>query len=158
MISNEGLSIRGRVAYRIRNNTRTHDWSYRRNLVTSIGKEYLIDRILGNSSDVVAQIQIGGNDTAPTESDTQLAESSPVSKDILFLYKNSSFTNQIVAACTFIDTEEDTPSGFSSGTNEIKEVGLFTNSGLMIARTILNGGFIKNESDILDIVWTITIG
>jgi hypothetical protein len=148
------VSIKGDVSIRVIDQAtrQTRQKVQIRNLITEVGKTYLVDRVLGTTSEVISQIGLGDGTTAPDVSQTALTGSNQVFKNLLSLQRPTLEVKSWIASTSFIDEASETPS------EDINEIGLFTDQDTMIARTVLSSPVTKAESDILDISWTLTIG
>lgn len=116
------------------------------NLVTSEGKNFLTNKIVG-LTETISFISIGTGTTAATLNDSQM-ESEVAKEDVRF----QSTENNIAS---FIATfAEDVP----SNNETITEVGLVSDNDLLICRAALDTSFVKNTTDYLVINWKIQIG
>lgn len=149
----DSLHIQGDVSLRLIDSMtqKVRSQVHVQNLITTLGKRHFIDRIVGNSSDILFRIQIGDGLTTPTVNDTSLAGNTLESL-IRFLNRPTDADNYLIAEAVFLDTPENTPN-FT-----INEVGLFTSTFDLAARTVLPNGITKNETDILSVIWKIQLG
>jgi len=122
------------------------------NLITNVGKTFLVDRVLGTSTETISKIGLGDGTTAPDPSQTELAGAFQTFKILSSLQRPGTQVKSWIASTSFIDTEAETPD------TDVNEIGLFTDQDTMIARTVLSSPVTKTETDILDISWTLTIG
>jgi hypothetical protein len=124
------------------------------NLVTTRGKQILVERCFyaedaSYTSPDITSIKIGNDDTIADVLQTDLQGGTTVSKDI---HSKEYVSNEMKYFTTFIDKAEDTLG------DVIREVGLFSNGGEMICRTVLTTPITKAELDLLNIYWKIIIG
>lgn len=116
-----------------------------KNLVVSVGKDWIASRMVNASSVVMSHMAIGTNDVAPNITNTSLG--AQVAR--VALTSTTRTKNQVTYSASF-------PSG--TGTGYIREAGVFNSSsnGTMLCRTV----FTVVNKDILDtltINWTVTI-
>jgi hypothetical protein len=116
------------------------------NLVVTVGKNFIADRMIGTSSAVMSHMAVGSSNTAPAVGNTALA--AQIGNRVSL--SSSTRTN---ATITYVAT-------FAAGvsTGAIVEAGIFNAStaGTMLCRTtfpVIN----KEADDILTINWNVTI-
>ena len=117
------------------------------NLVVTVGKNYIANRMQSNSvQGVMNTMAIGTNSATPAVGNTTLG----VEAGRVALASFSASGNQVTATATF-------PAG--TGTGAITEAGIFNNStsgGTMLCRTtfpVVN----KAAGDSIAITWTVTV-
>jgi len=116
------------------------------NMVVTAGKNWVASMMKADST-VMTTMQVGSGTTAEALTQTTLV--TPVgNKENLTTSGGTVTDNVIVYECTFA-------AGTSTGT--LNEAGIF-NAGLtMLARTKFGGPITKGASDVVTIVWTITV-
>jgi len=117
------------------------------NLVTTLGKNFIVRKIINDAEDV-STIAIGTGTTAANVNDTDL-DTSLASATILFSSVDSVDTNIVSFTTTFEEGE---------GTGSITEVGLFSDNSALLCRTVLTTPFEKSPTDYLTVTWKIKIG
>jgi outer membrane protein assembly factor BamB len=116
-----------------------------KNLVVTVGKNFVASRMVGTASAVMSHMAVGSNNTAAAAGDTALgAELGRVA-----LSTSVATTNVVTYTATF-------PAG--TGTGAIVEAGIFnaSSAGTMLCRTVF-AVVNKGVDDALSITWTITI-
>jgi outer membrane protein assembly factor BamB len=116
-----------------------------KNLVVTVGKNFVASRMVGTASAVMSHMAVGSNNTAAAAGDTALgAELGRVA-----LSTSTATTNVVTYTATF-------PAG--TGTGAIVEAGIFnaSSAGTMLCRTVF-AVVNKGVDDALSITWTITI-
>lgn len=116
-----------------------------KNLVVTVGKNFVASRMVGTASAVMSHMAVGSNSTAAAAGDTALgAELGRVA-----LATSTATTNVVTYTATF-------PAG--TGTGAIVEAGIFnaSSAGTMLCRTVF-AVVNKGVDDALSITWTITI-
>jgi len=116
-----------------------------KNLVVTVGKNFVASRMVGTASAVMSHMAVGSNNTAAAANDTALgAELGRVA-----LATSTATTNVVTYTATF-------PAG--TGTGAIVEAGIFnaSSAGTMLCRTVF-AVVNKGVDDALSITWTITI-
>ena len=116
-----------------------------KNLVVTVGKNFVASRMVGTASAVMSHMAVGSNNTAAAAGDTALgAELGRVA-----LATSTATTNVVTYTATF-------PAG--TGTGAIVEAGIFnaSSAGTMLCRTVF-AVVNKSVDDALSITWTITI-
>lgn len=148
---NEAINIKGTVTITI------HDEAgnpirkiVNRNLVVRTGLEFFVNRILDLTNDELDQISIGTGTSPASLSDTDL-EGTVYDKTIQD--KVIDTLNSLVVNTKFTDNND-----FNGLT--VAEIGLFTDTGILVARTVLDASqrFIKENSRDVSVYWQITIG
>jgi len=119
-----------------------HDF---KNLVVTVGKNFVASRMVGTAANVMSHMAIGSNNTAAAAGDTALgAELGRVA------LASASATSAVVTyTATF-------PAGI--GTGAVVEAGIFNNStgGTMLCRTVFSV-VNKGADDAMSVTWTVTI-
>jgi len=119
-----------------------HDF---KNLVVTVGKNFVASRMVGTAANVMSHMAIGSNNTAAAAGDTALgAELGRVA------LASASATSAVVTyTATF-------PAG--TGTGAVVEAGIFNNStgGTMLCRTVFSV-VNKGADDAMSVTWTVTI-
>jgi hypothetical protein len=116
-----------------------------KNLVVTVGKNYIATRIVGVASDIMSHMAIGTGTATPAVANTTLGtEAGRVT-----LASASAANNQVTYTATF-------PAG--TGTGAITEAGVFNQSsaGIMLCRTtfpVVN----KAAGDSIAITWVVTV-
>ena len=117
-----------------------------KNLVVTVGKEWIASRMQGTASNVMGYMAVGTDSTAPAVGNTTLgAEVARVA-----LTSATASTNTVTYVATF---------GAGTGTGALTEAGLFNSNsgGTMLSRTtysVIN----KGSGDEMTITWVITVG
>jgi hypothetical protein len=116
------------------------------NLVVSVGKDFIRDRMIGTSAGVMTYMAIGTDSTTPISGDTTLKVESARAA---ITSSTAGSPSNVTYAATFAP---------GSGTGTIQEAGLFnaSSSGTMLARTTFSS-ITKNALDTLAINWTVAI-
>ena len=119
-----------------------HDF---KNLVVTVGKNFVASRMVGTTSAVMSNMAIGSSSTAATIGDTALgAELGRVS------LASSSATGAVVTyTATF-------PAG--TGTGAVVEAGILnaSSAGTLLCRTVFSV-VNKSANDAMSVTWTVTI-
>lgn len=116
-----------------------------KNLVVTVGKNYIATRIVGVASDIMSHMAIGTGTATPAVANTTLGtEAGRVT-----LASASAANNQVTYTATF-------PAG--TGTGAITEAGVFNqpSNGIMLCRTtfpVVN----KAAGDSIAITWVVTV-
>ena len=116
-----------------------------KNLVVTLGKNFVASRMVGTASAVMSHMAVGSNNTAAAAGDTALgAELGRVA-----LTTGTATTNVVTYTATF---------AAGTGTGAIVEAGIFnaSSAGTMLCRTVF-AVVNKGADDALSITWTITI-
>lgn len=143
----ENITVRGDVSVRLYSKDgdllQVQDF---RNLVTTEGKKFLTRKLISDPEEI-ASIVIGGGDTPADLTDTEIENELSV-RSVRF----QSTENNIAS---FISTfEENEPTTDST----VREVGLLTDSDLLVCRAVLDTPFVKATTDYLVINWKLQIG
>lgn len=152
ILRNEIIIPKGEVVIILENViTKKTDIQYVKNLVTTVGKNSIADRLRGASSKgEITYCALGTSTTAPALADTQMGAE-------LFRKQVSvrSVSGNIATFQTFYTTAE------ANGT--LKEAGLFgddatgvANSGTLFCHTAINR--VKSSNDTLTLLWSLTVG
>lgn len=115
------------------------------NLITTVGLNYIADRMEGTGEDVMSHMAVGTDNTAAALGDTTLnTENGRVA-----LSSTVVTADEIVYTATF-------PAGTATGA--LVEAGILNaaSSGSLLARTVFSA-INKGASDSVTITWTITI-
>ena len=151
-MSSESIGIKGFVTVDMYENDQLIQHVEVRNLLVRGGKDLFANMIFGtftgeDEEDVpfIRDISIGSGTTAPvvanTDMESQLARLPFVQKDI--------DQNLLTYFTTFSE---------GVGTGSVNEVGLFTNEGVLVCRTILSNTFEKTANRFINISWRLQIG
>ena len=119
-----------------------HDF---KNLVVTVGKNFVASRMVGTAANVMSHMAIGSNNTAAAAGDTALgAELGRVA-----LASASATAAVVTYTATF-------PAG--TGTGAVVEAGIFNASsgGTMLCRTVFSV-VNKGADDAMSVTWTVTI-
>ena len=119
-----------------------HDF---KNLVVTVGKNFVASRMVGTAANVMSDMAIGSNNTAAAAGDTALgAELGRVT-----LASASATAAVVTYTATF-------PAG--TGTGAVVEAGIFNASsgGTMLCRTVFSV-VNKGADDAMSVTWTVTI-
>lgn len=117
-----------------------------KNLVVTVGKDWIASRMAGTSSNVMGYMAVGTDSTSPAAGNTTLgAEVARVA-----LTSTTPSTNTVTYVATF---------GAGTGTGALTEAGLFNSNvaGTMLSRTtysVIN----KGSGDEMTVTWVITVG
>lgn len=116
------------------------------NLVVSVGKEFIVSRMIGTSAPVMSHMGLGTGATAPVVLNTALQ--TPAGPRVAFV-SASSVANTVTYVASFLP-------GVATGA--ITEAGIFNNltNGTMLARTTFAAQN-KAASDTIVVTWAITI-
>ena len=116
-----------------------------KNLVVTVGKNFVASRMVGTSSAVMSHMAIGSSSTPAAAGDTALG--SELGR--VALAGASAANNVVTYTATF-------PAG--TGTGAVVEAGIFnaTPAGTMLCRTVF-AVVNKDVDDAMSITWTITI-
>lgn len=119
-----------------------HDF---KNLVVTVGKNFVASRMVGVASNVMSHMAIGSNSTAATVADTTLG----VELGRVALASGASSSNIVTYTATF-------PAG--TGTGAVVEAGIFNaaSAGTMLCRTVF-AVVNKGADDAMSVTWTVTI-
>ena len=113
-----------------------------RNLIVDVGKQVMIDILLGTDTSTIGQIGVGSDGTAPASTDTDLL--API------LWKNHTdrwrVNNELHVNAFFSGNE-------ANGT--WREVGLRSYSNVLVARTTITD-WVKTSSYTATVEWTLT--
>jgi hypothetical protein len=138
---NSNLKIRGHLQIRLNGEIVVDD----HNLIVDVGKAWAAS-MLGGSQDYIVTLKTGSVGTAPDPLDMDLADPNPVS--VALSNPGGDVYNNVIE---YVGTLEE-----QVGTGEIKEAGLFSRNGVMLARKafpVIN----KMQDDVMTIAWTITV-
>lgn len=119
-----------------------------KNLVVTVGKEWIASRMAGATSPVMGWVAVGTDSTVPVVGNTTLgAEAARVATTVS---GGTASSNTVTYVATF-------PAG--TGTGALVEAGIFNNAstGTMLSRTtysVIN----KGSGDEMTITWVITVG
>lgn len=116
-----------------------------KNLVVTVGKNFVASRMVGTSSAVMSHMAIGSSSTPAATGDTALG--SELGR--VALAGASAATNVVTYTATF-------PAG--TGTGAVVEAGIFNDpsAGTMLCRTVF-AVVNKGVDDAMSITWTVTI-
>ena len=140
-MAKDNLKAKGRVVIEL-NGEVVHEVS---NLVTTVGLNYIADRMEGTGETVMSHMAVGTNNTAAALGDTTL--NTEIAR--VALSSTTVTADEVAYAATF-------PAG--TGTGALVEAGILNNSsgGSLLARTVFST-INKGASDSVTITWTITI-
>ena len=115
------------------------------NMVVTVGKNWIVDRMLSNGSAVMSHMAVGSGNTAPALGQTALTN------QLARIPFNS--INQVGNTVTFVAVYNA-----GVGTGSLTEAGIFNaaTNGTMLARTTF-GTLTKASGDVVTVSWTITI-
>ena len=115
------------------------------NMVVTVGKNWIVDRMLSNGSAVMSHMAVGSGNTAPALGQTALTN------QLARIPFNS--INQVGNTVTFVAVYNA-----GVGTGSLTEAGIFNaaTNGTMLARTTF-GTLTKASDDVVTVSWTITI-
>ncbi len=116
-----------------------------KNLVVTVGKNFVASRMVGTASNVMSHMAIGSDNTPAAAGDTALG----TELGRVALASASATTNVVTYTATF-------PAG--TGTGAVVEAGIFnaTPAGTMLCRTVF-AVVNKGIDDAMSITWTVTI-
>lgn len=116
-----------------------------KNLVVTVGKNFVASRMVGTSSNVMSHMAIGSSNTAAAAGDTALG--SELGR--VALASGSALNNVVTYTATF-------PAG--TGTGAVVEAGIFNaaSAGTMLCRTVF-AVVNKGADDAMSVTWTVTI-
>lgn len=116
-----------------------------KNLVVTVGKNFVASRMVGTSAAVMSHMAIGSDNTPAAAGDTALG--SELGR--VALSSATAATNVVTYTATF-------PAG--TGTGAVVEAGIFnaTPAGTMLCRTVF-AVVNKGIDDAMSITWTVTI-
>lgn len=116
-----------------------------KNLVVTVGKNFVASRMVGAASAVMSHMAVGSNNTAAAAGDTALG----TELGRVALATSTATTNVVTYTATF---------SAGVGTGAIVEAGIFnaSSAGTMLCRTVF-AVVNKGVDDALSITWTITI-
>jgi len=119
-----------------------HDF---RNLVVTVGKNFVASRMVGATANVMSHMAVGAGTTPAAPGDTTLG--SELGR--VALATSTATTNVVSYTATF-------PAG--TGTGAVTEAGIFnaSSAGTMLCRTVFSV-VNKGVDDALSVTWTITI-
>lgn len=116
-----------------------------KNLVVTVGKNFVASRMVGTASPVMSHMAIGSSSTAAAAGDTTLGgELGRVA-----LASGSALNNVVTYTATF-------PAG--TGTGAVVEAGIFNaaSAGTLLCRTVFSV-VNKGADDAMSVTWTVTI-
>ena len=116
-----------------------------KNLVVTVGKNFVASRMVGTSANVMSHMAIGSSSTAAAAGDTALGgELGRVA-----LASATAASNVVTYTATF-------PTG--TGTGAVVEAGIFnaSSAGTMLCRTVF-AVVNKGADDAMSVTWTVTI-
>lgn len=116
-----------------------------KNLVVTVGKNFVASRMVGTSANVMSHMAIGSSSTAAAAGDTALGgELGRVA-----LASATAASNVVTYTATF-------PAG--TGTGAVVEAGIFNaaSAGTMLCRTVF-AVVNKGADDAMSVTWTVTI-
>ena len=115
------------------------------NLVVTVGKEYIADRMVSNDTTIVSHMAVGSQNTSPVVGEINLG--TELGRVIL------DSKNRTANAISFIATF---PAG--TGTGTLTEAGIFNANanGTMLCKTQFNG-INKSPTDAIVITWNVNV-
>lgn len=151
----EGIRIIGRLSY-ILTDAKTGKVFFRSrktdNLVVNKGLDLIRDLIGGNLEQAPTHIEVGTNNTAPTNNDTTInTETSPRFREVITTrIQNASFPK--------INLQLFIPAADANG-NILREAGIFNDDtiGDMLSRVLISPEIIKDSSTQVTLDWEFTI-
>lgn len=116
-----------------------------KNLVVTVGKNFVASRIVGTASNIMSNMAIGSGTVAAAAGDTTLG----TELGRVALASGTSANNVVTYAATF-------PAG--TGTGAVTEAGIFnaSSAGTMLCRTVF-AVVNKGANDAMSVTWTVTI-
>lgn len=117
-----------------------------KNLITTIGKEFLLRKMAGFVSDEIALIKIGTGNTAAAVGDIDVESEA-----------DSKVLESVVVDATSLNAYVLFEMNDGAADLVIAELGLFNTSNEMISRIVLDTPITKTASDLLAINWRLTI-
>ena len=151
-MTTESVDIKGFVTVEMFENNQLIQTLEVRNLLVRSGKDLFANMIFGTFTGVdesevpfIRDISIGSGTTAPVVANTDMQ--SELAR-LPFIQKNIN-QNILTYFTTF---------GEGVGTGSVNEVGLFTNEGVLVCRTILSNTFDKTANRFINISWRLQIG
>lgn len=119
----------------------------KKNLIVQVGKNFLANAVLSNSTSPFVAIAVGSSTTAASSGDTALGSESYRSA-----YSTTNTLNNVITLSLFMSP------GVATGS--ISEAGIFNNAtsgGTMLSRIVFST-ITKQSVDTLRLTWTITVG
>ena len=119
----------------------------KKNLIVQVGKNFLANAFLSNSTSPFVAIAVGSGTTAASSGDTVLGSESYRSA-----YSTTNTLNSVITLSLFLSP------GVATGS--ISEAGIFNNAtsgGTMLSRIVFST-ITKQSIDTLRLTWTITVG
>ena len=119
----------------------------KKNLIVQVGKNFLANAVLSNSTSPFVAIAVGSGTTAASSGDTVLGSESYRSA-----YSTTNTLNSVITLSLFLSP------GVATGS--ISEAGIFNNAtsgGTMLSRIVFST-ITKQSIDTLRLTWTITVG
>lgn len=116
-----------------------------KNLVVTVGKNFVASRIVGTASNVMSHMAVGSGTTAAAAGDTALQ----TELGRVALASNTAALNVVTQTATF-------PAG--TGTGAVTEAGIFNaaSAGTMFCRTVF-AVVNKGVDDAMSVTWTVTV-
>ena len=116
-----------------------------KNLVVTVGKNFVASRIVGTASNIMSNMAIGSGTVAAAAGDTTLG----TELGRVALASGTSTNNVVTYTATF-------PAG--TGTGAVTEAGVFnaSSAGVMLCRTVF-AVVNKGTNDAMSVTWTVTI-
>ena len=140
---NEAISLVGEVEILLNNIVVVQ----KKNLIVQVGKNFLANAVLSNSTSPFVAIAVGSSTTAASSGDTTLGSESYRS-----VYSTTNTLNNVITLSLFLSP------GVATGS--ISEAGIFNNAtsgGTMLSRIVFST-ITKQSIDTLRLTWTITVG
>lgn len=147
----EKLGIRGDVVATLRDeNGYILQREEKRNLIVTVGKNFLASLLAGDTSTVMSHIAIADDGTEPISSQTALVASTELARAAALVESGTGGnSNKVTYTITFAG---------GTGTGTIAEAGIFnaSSAGTMLSRIVFDPTLPKGVTDTLTITWTIT--
>ena len=140
---NETISLVGEVEILLNNVVVVQ----KKNLIVQVGKNFLANAVLNNSTSPFVAIAVGTGTTAATINDTTLQ-----TEIYRSAYTSSSITANVITLTQMLNA------GVATGS--LSEAGIFNNAvsgGTMLSHVVFNT-ISKLSVDTLTLTWTITVG
>lgn len=149
----ESIKATGKVNIVVRDeNGNIKDERNIENLVVSVGKAYITERMIGTGANVMSHMEVGTDNTSAAAGQTALIAAVAGSRTALTSSTqatSSTADDSVEYVCTF-------PAG--TGTGALVEAGIFNaaSAGDMLCRTVFSV-VNKGAADAMTITWTVTL-
>ena len=144
---NDTLPMKGELTLTLLDSEgKVKDFKELKNLIVQVGKNFVANALINNSTSPFTYMAVGTNGTAATTSDTTLG--AEIARQV---FSSSSVSTNVVTLSTTY------AAGTATGT--LQEAGIFNASsgGTMLSHVVFSS-VSKGASDSLVITWTITAG